>query len=138
MFNWLKSKFKKEKKQEDVLKDMRTAEEIRLMEVIQKNASEGKPESDNLIVLKEMSYHKSMDTEDEKRETERSNRRSKVEKTAATISPFVVMGCAIWNAKRDSNGENINRTDGGKRISTMLNAAGAKFTDVKDKVFNRK
>ena len=133
MFKWLKSKFKKEKKQEDVLKDMRTAEEIRLMEVIQKNASEGKPESDNLIVLKEMSYHKSMDTEDEKRETERSNRRSKVEKTAATISPFVVMGCAIWNARQDAKGENTQRTSGGKQLNTMLNSVSAKFADFKDK-----
>lgn len=112
---------------------MRTAEEIRLMNVIQQNAMEGKPESENLIILKEMSYHKTMDTEDEKRDTERSNRRSKVEKVAGTLSPFVVMGMAFWNAKQDSSGENVNRTDGGKRISTMLNAASAKFTDFKDK-----
>lgn len=129
--NW---KFwKRKKKQEDILKEMRTAEEIRLMNVIQQNAAEGKPESENLIILKEMSYHKSMDTEDEKRDTERSNRRSKVEKVAGTLSPFVVMGMAFWNAKQDSAGENVNRTDGGKRISTMLNAASAKFTDFKDK-----
>lgn len=129
--NW---KFwKRKKKQEDVLKEMRTAEEIRLMNVIQQNAMEGKPESENLIILKEMSYHKTMDTEDEKRDTERSNRRSKVEKVAGTLSPFVVMGMAFWNAKQDSSGENVNRTDGGKRISTMLNAASAKFTDFREK-----
>lgn len=129
----MKLKFwKKEKSQEDILKEMRTEEQIRLMNAIKKNAEDGKPESENLIILKEMNYHATMDTEDEKKETERSNRRSKVEKTAATISPFVVMGAAIWNAKKDSEGENCNRTDGGKRINRMLDGVATKFTDIKN------
>ena len=129
----MKLKFwEKEKSQEETLKEMRTAEQIRLMNAIQKNAEEGKPESDNLIILKEMNYHATMDTEDEKKETERSNRRSKVERIAGTISPFVVMGAAFWNAKKDSEGENINRTDGGKRISRMLDSVSTKFTDIKN------
>ena len=128
--NW---KFwKKKKSQEEILKEMRTEEQIRLMNSIKKNAEEGKPESDNLIILKEMTYHSTMDAEDEKKETERSNRRSKVEKVAGTVSPFVVMGCAIWNAKKDSNDENVNRTDGGKRITRMLDSVSTKFTDFKN------
>ena len=134
----MKLKFwKKEKSQEDILKEMRTAEQIRLMNAIKKNSEEGKPESENLIILKEMNYHSTMTTEDEKVETERSNRRSKVEKTAATISPFVVMGCAIWNAKKDSDGENVNRTDGGKRVSRMLDSAASRFTEFKNNVVSR-
>jgi hypothetical protein len=123
---------KKEKTKDEILKDMRTEEQIRLMNAIKQNAADGKPESDNLIMLKEMSYHASMDAEDEKKETEKSNRRSKLEKTAGTISPFVVMGCAIWNAKRDSNGENVNRTDGGKRVNRMLDNVTTKLTDFKN------
>lgn len=128
--NW---KFwKKKKSQEDVLRDMRIAEEIRLMNVIQQNAKDGKPETENYVILKELNYHATLDTEDAKKETERSNRRSKIEKTAATISPFVVMGCAVWNAKKDSNDENVNRTDGGKRITRMLDGVATKFTDIKN------
>ena len=134
----MKLKFwKKEKSQEDILKEMRTAEQIRLMNAIKKNSEEGKPECENLIILKEMNYHSTMTTEDEKVETERSNRRSKVEKTAATISPFVVMGCAIWNAKKDSDGENVNRTDGGKRVSRMLDSAASRFTEFKTNIISR-
>lgn len=129
----MKKFWKREKKQEDILKEMRTEEQIRLMNAIKKNAEDGKPESDNLIILKEMNYHASMDTEDEKKETERSNRRSKIEKIAGTVSPFVVMGCAIWNSKRDSEGENVNRTDGGKRINRMLDSASARFTEFTSK-----
>ena len=133
----MKKFWKKEKTQEEILKEMRTAEQIRLMNEIKKNSEEGKPESENLIILKEMNYHSTMTTEDEKVETERSNRRSKVEKTAATISPFVVMGCAIWNAKKDSDGENVNRTDGGKRVSRMLDSAASRFTEFKTNVISR-
>lgn len=129
--NW---KFwKKEKSQEDILKEMRDAEKIELLKLIQKNREEGKPESENLIPLREMNYHTANETEEEKKKTEIANRRSKVEKVAGTLSPFVVMGCAFWNASKDSKGENVNRTDGGKRITTMLNAAGAKFTEFKEK-----
>ena len=133
----MKKFWKKEKTQEEILKEMRTAEQIRLMNEIKKNSEEGKPESENLIILKEMNYHSTMTTEDEKVETERSNRRSKVEKTAATISPFVVMGCAIWNAKKDSEGDNVNRTDGGKRVSRMLDSAASRFTEFKTNIISR-
>lgn len=128
--NW---KFwKKQKSQEEVLKEMRTEEQIRLMNAIKKNAEDGKPESDNLIMLKEMNYHSSMDAEDAKKETERSNRRSKVEKVAGTLSPFVVMGCAVWNAKRDADGENVNRSQGGKTISKIIDGAANKINDFKN------
>jgi hypothetical protein len=133
----MKKFWKREKSQEEILKDMRTAEQIRLMNEIKKNSESGKPESENLIILKEMNYHSTMNTEDEKVETERSNRRSKVEKVAGTVSPFVVMGCAIWNAKRDSDGENINRTDGGKRVSRMLDSAASRFTEFKNNIVSR-
>ena len=123
---------KKEKTLEEQLKDMRTAEKIRLMETIQKNAAEGKPESDNLIVLKEMSYHASIDAEDEKKETERSNRRSKFEKGVGIASSISVIGFAGWNAFRDSKGENVNRSDGGKRIGRMLDSVASKFTEFKN------
>lgn len=129
----MKLKFwEKQKSQEEVLKDMRTEEQIRLMNAIKKNAEDGKPESDNLIMLKEMNYHSSMDAEDAKKETERSNRRSKVEKVAGTLSPFVVMGCAIWNAKRDADGENVNRSQGGKTISKIIDGAANKINDIKN------
>lgn len=129
----MKKFWKKEKTQEDILKEMRTAEKIDLLNLIKKNREEGKPESENLIPLREMNYHYANETEEEKAKTEKANRRSKVEKIAGILSPFVVMGCAFWNASKDSKGENINRTDGGKRITTMLNATSAKFIDIKDK-----
>ena len=129
----MKKFWKKEKTQEEILKEMRTAEKIELLKIIQKNREEGKPESENLIALRELNYHAANETEEEKAKSEKANRRSKVEKVAGTLSPFVVMGCAFWNASKDSKGENVNRTDGGKRISTMLNAASAKFTDLKEK-----
>ena len=138
MFKWIKSKFKKEKTQKEILEEMRDAEKIELMKLIQKNRAEGVKESENLIPLRELSYHANLETEEEKKKTEIANRRSKLEKVATTLSPFVVIGCSFWNASKDSKGENVNRTDGGKRISTMLNSAAAKFTDVKDKMFNRK
>jgi hypothetical protein len=129
----MKLKFwKKEKSQEDILKEMRDAEKIELLKLIQKNREEGKPESENLIPLREMNYHTANETEEEKKKTEIANRRSKVEKVAGTISPFVVMGCAFWNAAKDSKGENVNRTDGGKRISRMLDTVTTKFTEFKN------
>jgi hypothetical protein len=128
----MKKFWKKQKSQEEVLKEMRTEEQIRLMNAIKQNAADGKPESDNLIMLKEMNYHSSMDAEDAKKETERSNRRSKVEKVAGTLSPFVIMGCAVWNAKRDADGENINRSQGGKTISKIVDGAAAKINDFKN------
>ena len=131
----MKLKFwKKEKTQEEILQEMRAAEKIKLMELINKNREEGKPESENLIPLRELSYHASLETEEEKKKTEKSNRRSKVEKVAGTLSPFVVMGCAFWNAKKDLDNENVNRTDGGKRLSRMLDSAASRFTEFKDKL----
>lgn len=129
----MKLKFwKKEKSQEEVLNDMVTAEQIRCMNVIKKNAEEGKPESENLILQKELSYYASMQTEKEKRETEKSNRRSKLEKGAATISPFVVMGCAFWNAKKDANGENTTRTQGGRIMARVTETCANKINDIKN------
>lgn len=128
--NW---KFwKKKKSQEGILKEMRDAEKIKLMELINKNREEGKPESENLIPLRELSYHASLETEEEKKKTEKSNRRSKVEKIAGTLSPFVVMGTALWTTKKDSNGENINKSDGGKRLNRMLDSAASRFTEFKN------
>ena len=121
----------KEKSQEEVLNDMVTAEQIRCMNVIKKNAEEGKPESENLILQKELSYYANMQTEKEKRETEKSNRRSKLEKGAATISPFVVMGCAVWSAKKDANGENTTRSMGGKIFTRITETCANKINDIK-------
>ena len=130
----MKFKFwKKEKSQEELLKEMRTAEKIRLMETIQKNAAEGKPESDNLIVLKEMSYHASIDADDEKKETERSNRRSTAEKIVSIGSPIALTGIAFWNAKRDSAGENTTRSQGGKTLQKLVDGATTKFNDFTNK-----
>jgi hypothetical protein len=124
---------KKEKSQEEILKEMRTAEKVRLMETIQKNAAEGKPESDNLIVLKEMNLHASIDAEDEKMETERSNRRSKAEKFVSMGAPIAMTGIAFWNAKRDSNGENTTRSQGGKTLQRLVDGATSKFNDLTSK-----
>ena len=128
----MKKFWKKEKTQEEILNDMVTAEQIRCMNVIKQNAEEGKPESENLILQKELSYYASMQTEKEKRETEKSNRRSKLEKGAATVSPFVVMGVAIWNAKKDADGDNVTRSQGGKTISKIVDGAAAKINDFKN------
>lgn len=124
---------KKEKTNKEILDEMREAEKIELMKLIQKNRADGKSESENLIPLREMSYHASLETEEEKKKTEIVNRRSKLEKFANTLSPFVVMGFAGWNAVRDSKGENVNRSEGGKRWSRLLDNVGNKFTDFKDK-----
>lgn len=130
----MKKFWKKEKSQEEILQEMRTAEKIKLMEIIQKNREEGKPESENLIPLREMSYHENLEKTEEEKKTEKSNRRNVVEKVAGTLSPFVVMGCAFWNVKKDTSGENVNRTDGGKRFSRLLDSAATKITDIKTTV----
>lgn len=130
----MKLKFwKKEKSQEELLKEMRTAEKIRLMETIQKNAAEGKPESDNLIVLKEMSYHASIDADDEKKETERSDRRSKAEKAVSIAAPVAMTGIAFWNAKHDMKGDNTTRSQGGKTLQKLVDGATTKFNDLTSK-----
>ena len=133
----MKKFWKQEKKQEEVLEDMQTAENIRLMKVIEKNAEEGKPEAENLIILKELNMHAAIKTEEEKAKTEKSNRRSWLEKTGSTISPFVVIGCAIWSANKDSKGEITTRSTGGKQINTMLNSIAAKFSDIKNWFFKK-
>ena len=123
--------FKKEKSQEELLKDMVTAEQIRCMNKIKQNAEEGKPESDNLILQKELSYYSSMEAENAKRDTERSNRRSTLEKVAATVSPFVVIGTAFWNASKDSKGENTTRTQGGRIMARVTESCANKLNDIK-------
>lgn len=56
----------------------------------------------------------------------------RLEEGAATISPFVVMGCAFWNAKKDANGENTTRTQGGRIMARVTETCANKINDIKN------
>lgn len=128
---------KKEKTKEEIFRDMQADEKIALMKLINENRAAGKPESENLIPLREMSYHANIEAEEEKAKTEKANRRSKLEKFASIGSSFGVVGLAFWNAKHDIKGDNVGRTDGGKRIQTFLNSIAARFNDFKGNFFKK-
>lgn len=123
-------KLKKEKTPEQQLKELQTAEKIRLMEIIKTNASEGKPESENLIVLKELNQHAAIEAEEAKKETEESNRRSKVEKVVGTAAPIAMTGIAFWSARKDAQGTNMTRSQGGRTLSKLIDGATMKFNEL--------
>ena len=128
----MKKFWKREKTKEEIFKDMQADEKITLLKTINKNREEGKAESENLIPLRELNYHASIEAEQERAKTEKANRRTWYEKLAAILSPIIVVLTSFWTAHHDMKGDNVNRTDGGRRINTLLNSIAAKFIDIKN------